>query len=214
MALNLKQQRFVDEYLIDLNATQAAIRAGYSANGAEVQGHRLLSYANVAAAVEKALQKRAERTGITADRVLAELARIGFADIRKVVNWFSQTNVAAIDDDDMEAMVEDGSVRFAVANQVELVSSAEIDDDTAAAIAEIGQSATGALKVKFHDKRAALVDIGRHLGMFKDRVEHTGKDGGPIEIDQVVSDADAFTRRIAGVAARIGEGSGASETQH
>ena len=215
MSMTPKQQRFVDEYLIDLNGKQAAIRAGYSPETAEVQASRLLSNAKVASAVSLAMEKRAERTGITADKVLAELAKIGFADIRKAIRWYSQANIAQIDaDEDGQALVEEGALRFAVANQVELVSSDEIDDATAAAIAEIGQSSTGALKVKLHDKRAALVDIGRHLGMFKDRVEHTGKDGGPIEIDQVAHDADAFTRSVAGLAARRGAGSGDGETQH
>lgn len=177
-----KQQRFVEEYLIDLNATQAAIRAGYSAKDADVQGPRLLGNVGIAAAIEKAMSKRAARTEITADQVVRELAKIGFSDIRKAVRWYSQTNVAAVDDDaDMEALVNEGAVRFAVANQVELVSSSEIDDDTAAAISEIGQTSTGALKVKLYDKRAALVDLGRHLGIFTDKVDLTSG-GKPLGI--------------------------------
>lgn len=215
MTLNPKQQRFVEEYLVDLNGKQAAIRAGYAAASAEVQASRLLSDAKVAAAVQNAMDRRSKRTEITQDQVLSELAKIGFADIRKAVRWFSQTNVASVDlDEEGEALVEEGSLRFAVRNQVELVSSDEIDDATAAAISEIGQSSTGALKVKLHDKRAALVDIGKHLGMFRDRVELTGKDGNPIEIDQVNTDADAFTRSVARLASRRGAGSGAGETQH
>lgn len=68
--LNPKQQRFVEEYLIDLNATQAAIRSGYSEASAEVQGHRLLRNDKIARAVQKAMDERAERTEITADFVL------------------------------------------------------------------------------------------------------------------------------------------------
>jgi phage terminase small subunit len=215
MALTAKQETFVREYLVDLNATQAAIRAGYAAKDADVQGPRLLGNVGIAAAIEKAMDERSARTEITADKVLAELAKIGFADIRRAVRWYSQTNVAAIDTDaDMAALAGEGELRFAVANQVELVSSDEIDDETAAAISEIGQSSTGALKVKFHDKRAALVDIGRHLGMFKERVELTGKDGGPMQINQVEDDADAFTRSITGLVARRGAGSEAGDTQH
>lgn len=210
-----KQQAFVREYLVDLNATQAAIRAGYSAKDADVQGPRLLGNVRIADAIEKAMAERAERTEITADRVIQELAKIGFADIRKAVRWYSQTNVATVDTDaDMAALAGEGELRFAVANQVELVSSEEIDDATAAAISEIGQTASGALKVKLHDKRAALVDIGRHLGMFKERVELTGKDGGPVEFNQVEDDADAFTRSIAGLSARERAGSEAGDTQH
>src|SRR4051812_24136150 len=79
--LTPKQQRFAEEYLLDLNATQAAIRAGYSAKTAEVQGSRLLSYAKVSAAIAEAQDARSARTGITADRVLSELAKIGFANM-------------------------------------------------------------------------------------------------------------------------------------
>jgi phage terminase small subunit len=166
MALSDKQARFVSEYLIDLNATQAAIRAGYSPATAYSQGQRLLKHVEVEAAVSAAQAERSERTKITADKVLSELAKIGFSDIRKAVQW--QANVTGMVED------EDGTERLAVTNQVQLVSSSEIDDDTAASISEISQSAQGALKVKLHDKRAALVDIGRHLGMFTDKIEHTG----------------------------------------
>jgi phage terminase small subunit len=173
MALTPKQQRFVEEYLVDLNATQAAIRAGYSKRSAEVEGCRLLKNAKVSAEIDAALQARSDRTQITADRVLTELGKIGFSDIRKAVRW--QPNVTG--------MVEDpdtGEARMAITNEVALVGSDVIDDDTAAAIAEVSQTAQGGLKVKLHDKRAALVDIGRHLGMFKDKIEHSGPNGGPI----------------------------------
>lgn len=165
--LTAKQRRFADEYLIDCNAKQAAIRAGYSPHTAEVQGCRLLRYAHVTAAIAEGQKKLAERAGISADKVIAELARIGFSDIRKAVKWYSQTEVATVDNDaDCEALAEEGALRFAVANQVELISSDEVDDDTAAAISEVSMSSTGALKVKMYDKRAALVDLGRHLGIF------------------------------------------------
>lgn len=75
-ALTPKQERFVEEYLIDLNATQAAIRAGYAPGSAEVQGSRLLTYAKVIEAISANKEKRAERTNITADRVLNGISRL------------------------------------------------------------------------------------------------------------------------------------------
>lgn len=174
MALSPKQRQFVQEYLVDLNATQAAIRAGYSAKTAKQQGARLLTNVDVATALSEAQAKRAERVEITQDMVLKELAKIGFSDIRKAVKWQSNVAVAApefmADHINVDEMMENGldAIKPAITNQVELVDSTEIDDDTAAAIAEIAQTDRGGLKVKFHDKRAALVDIGRHLGMFKD----------------------------------------------
>lgn len=175
MKLTAKQESFVREYLIDLNATQAAIRSGYSAKTAGQIGDENLKKPGIAAAIQKAMDERAARTEITADRVLKELAKIGFSDIRRAVKWYSQTNVAAIDSDaDIEALAEEGALRFAVANQVELVSSDELDDDTAAAISEVGMTSQGALKVKLYDKRAALVDMGKHLGMFTEKVQVDG----------------------------------------
>lgn len=158
-----KQARFVAEYLIDLNATQAAIRAGYSKRTANEQGSRLLTNVSVKAAIAQAQEKRARRTEITQDRVLEELAKIGFSDVRKAVNW--KANVVGM----VEG--EDGEHRLAVTNEVCLIDSDKIDDETAAAVAEISQNAQGGLKVKLHDKLGALTQIGRHLGMFKDKLE-------------------------------------------
>ncbi len=172
-SLTPRQAQFVAEYLIDLNATQAAIRAGYSAKTAEQQASRLLSNVKVGEAVHSAQEARSKRTQITADRVLAELAKIGFSDIRKAVSW--RANVTGMVEDD------DGAQRLAVTNEVALIDSDKIDDDTAAAVAEISQTAQGGLKIKLHDKKGALVDIGRHLGMFTDKTEISGPNGGPVE---------------------------------
>lgn len=173
--LNPKQQRFVDEYLIDLNATQAAIRAGYSKKTAAQIGDENLRKPEISAAVQRAQAERSERTQITQDAVLKELARIGFSDIRKVAQW-GATVLRVVEDKQGQ-----DTGRTAPYHGVRLVDVSEIDDDTAAAIAEVSHGKDG-LKVKLHDKKGALVDLGRHLGMFKDRVEHTGKNGGPIEV--------------------------------
>ncbi|MDW9772563.1 terminase small subunit [Sinorhizobium meliloti] len=189
--LTAKQRAFVREYLVDLNATQAAIRAGYSAKTAKEQGARLLTNVHVAAAVAAAMQLRAKRTEITADRVLQELAKIGFSDIRKAVKWQS----SLITEEDNPEGGDIAVVKTVVTNNVQLVASDELDDETAAAISEISQNATGGLKVKFHDKRAALVDIGKHLGMFTEKHEVTGKDGGPIQVESLSENEVA--RRVA-----------------
>lgn len=176
MSLTLKQQRFIAEYLIDLNATQAAIRSGYSEATAYSQGQRLLSHVEVAPALQEAMDKRAARTEITADMVIRELAKIGFADLRKAVIW--RANVTGMVEDG------DGGQRLAVTNEVQLIDSDKLDDSTAAAISEIGQDSRGGLKLKMHDKQGALVSIGRHLGMFKDRLQHSGdEDGAPIKYE-------------------------------
>ncbi len=146
-----KQQRFAEEYLVDLNATQAAIRAGYSKTRACARGWKLLRQAEVAAAIEAEMSRRAARTAITADRVLIELARIAFADPRDCVTWGP--------------------------NGVEVKSSDELSSDAAGAVAEVSGTRTksgGTTKIKMHDKIAALEKIGRHLGLFKDRLEMNG----------------------------------------
>jgi phage terminase small subunit len=137
-----------------------------------------------------------ERAAISADMVLAELAKIGFSDIRRVVRWSSNVAVASPDERSVDEIMEEGpgEIRHAITNQVELIDSIDVDDDTAAAISEISQSDKGGLKIKLHDKRAALVDLGRHLGIFKDRVDvtHTGPNGGPIQTETTISPADAY----------------------
>lgn len=176
--LTPKQARFVEEYLVDLNATQAAIRAGYSEKTAHVTGHENLKKPEIADAIYKAQQKRSERTGITADRVLKEYAKIGFADIRKAVQWRSNVLVSAVDPDTGEAACIHTS-------DVEFVSSEEIDDDTALAISEIKKDSRGGLSIKLHDKKGALDSMAKHLGMFTDKVELTGARGGPVQIYQL-----------------------------
>lgn len=168
--LTAKQRAFVREYLVDLNATQAAIRAGYSENSAQEQGYQLLQKTSVAEAISAAMELRSKRTDITADRILTELAKIGFSDIRRAVKWRS----SLITEEDNPEGGDVAVIKNIVTNNVQLVASNDIDDDTAAAVAEISQNAQGGLKIKLHDKRAALVDMGRHLGMFKDKIEHTG----------------------------------------
>ena len=195
MALTAKQERFVEEYLIDLNATQAAIRAGYSPKGATVRGAELLANRKVAVAVQEAKDKRSERTEVTQDMVIDELRKIGFSDIREVASWGERPNL-----DEVE---EDEDLRI---YPVELTASENISDDTAAAVSEVSLTAQG-VKVKMHDKLAALEKIGKHLGMFVNRVDLSNKDGTLTPKAQ--DEADAFARRMAGLSASdVEEGDG------
>lgn len=208
MSLTAKRKRFVSEYLVDLNATRAYRAAGFSGsdNVCAVEGLKLLRNPNVAAAIAEAQAKRSARTEITQDMVLRELAKIGFADMRRLLKWTG--NQALMD---LDAAEDSGDVEIRYSNLVTLFDSDELPDDVAASVAEISQTKDGALKVKLYDKRAALVDIGRHLGMFTTKIEHSGQ----VDINhQVNADADAFTRSIAGIAARTGAAGGTGETQH
>src|SRR5689334_14241462 len=142
MPLNERQARFVAEYLLDLNATQAAIRAGYSARSAYSTGERMLRNAEVAAAIAEAQAARSQRTEVTADRVVLELARVAFGDPRRVMSWGP--------------------------GGVKLRPSAELADEEAAIVAEVGETTTkegGSLRVKTVDKLGALRLLAQHLGM-------------------------------------------------
>lgn len=160
--LTPKQARFVDEYLIDLNATQAAIRAGYSAKTAEWIGPQVLGKPHVAAAIAERIAARQKRTEITQDRVLEELAKIAFGDQRRVMKWGK--------------------------SGVTLLDSGDISDDDAAIVSEVSETVTangGTLKLKTHDKVGALKLLGEHMGMFRQKVELTGKDGAPVQTQTV-----------------------------
>ena len=136
--LTPRQQRFVEEYLIDVNASQAAIRAGFSNKESGSCGARLLRHPVVGEAVRQAMADRSARTGITADRVLREYARIAFADIRN----------------------------FTAKGTKGLKTVAELSDDEAAAVQELTGHGEGA-RVKLHDKKKALDALARHLGLFR-----------------------------------------------
>lgn len=151
--LSVKQKMFVKEYLIDLNATQAAIRAGYSPKTAKEQGARLLSNVNVQAAIQFAMVKRERRTEIKADRVLQELAAVGFAQAVDVVRVVRRET-------------EDGRTY----QDVEILETDKVAQDTRTAIAGIKYGKYG-IEIKMHDKIRALEMLGRHLGLFNDAAD-------------------------------------------
>lgn len=151
--LTPKQQRFVDEYLVDLNATQAAIRAGYSAKTAHSVGAENLTKPEIASAIQRAKDARSKRTQITSDRVLEELGRIGFSDMRAFVEW-GPSRVTLLDSDGLSA-------------------------EESPAVAEVSQTTTqhgGSIRFKLHDKVNALTQIAKHLGMFGEKANEDFSD--------------------------------------
>jgi phage terminase small subunit len=148
--LTLKQLRFVEEFIVDLNGKQAAIRTGYSPKTAEVQASRLLSNAKVDAAVKRAMQARSRRTGIAADRVVLELAGLAFANVLDFIE-----------------VHRDGSV------QLDLARASR---DRAAAVHDVIVSThaggsdevriTKLTCIELFDKLRALEMLARHLGMY------------------------------------------------
>ena len=142
-----KQQRFVEEYLIDLNATQAAIRSGYSAKTADVQGSRMLGNVKVQQAISEIMANRSKRTGVNQDMVVQELARIAFVKMTDVVNADGEIRPDASDDD--LACIE--SVKYK-----------RSDTDT---------GSSEEREIKIASKLKALELLGKHLGMWNDKLD-------------------------------------------
>jgi phage terminase small subunit len=163
--LTRKQSVFIKEYLIDLNATQAAIRAGYSKNAANTIGNENLLKPSIKNVIDSQLAERAKKNELTIERCLAEYKRLALFDIRKLYD-------------------EEGNVK----------PIHTLDDDTAAALASIeseelyaGRGAEREMvghikKVKSYDKRAALADVMRHFGGFKADNEQQ-KQNAPVMVD-------------------------------
>ena len=144
-----KQRRFTEEYLIDLNATQAAIRAGYSPDTAYSIGQENLKKPEIKTRIAKAMAERSRRTGVNADRVVMELAKIAFVNANDMIDVDTATikpdaapeDTAAIQSVKVKTFGEDGLER----------------------------------EIKMADKLKALELLGKHMGMFKDKVELSGR---------------------------------------
>ncbi|WP_320969012.1 terminase small subunit [Hungatella effluvii] len=143
-----KQKRFIEEYLIDLNATQAAIRAGYSPDTAQQTGSENLSKPVIRAQIDRAMAERSKRTGVNAERVVQELAKIAFVNAAEVID----PKTATVKED---ALPED---------------TAAIQSVKVKTFGEDGLER----EIKMADKLKALELLGKHLGMFKDRIELSG----------------------------------------
>ena len=157
-----RQRRFVEEYLVDLNASKAAIRAGYAATTARHQGAKLLSNGNIAAAVTAGIALRSHRAEVEAEAVLAKLWAMANFDIRKLFN-------------------ADGSMK----------AITELDDETALGVVSIkvvelkdgdGNVRGYSKEARLVDLRAVLVDVGRHLGMFDAKLRISGDKENPIAL--------------------------------
>ena len=147
--LTAKQQRFCDEYLIDLNATQAAIRAGYKKSEyTDTNANKLLENTRIKEAIDKAMAERSKRTGINQDRVLLELAKMAFVNIDDVVDVNTGAVKKKASRDDLACIQ---SIKY---KRTDGVSGTTVERE-----------------VKIADKKANLELLGRHLGMFKDKLE-------------------------------------------
>lgn len=220
-----KVRMFCKEYLIDFNGAQAAIRAGYSARSARETAYDLLHKPAVIELLQHEMSKRAQRTEITADKVLQDLWAIAQADARELIElrrtccrycWgkgFRYQRTAGEMERDREAWEqlsqkdrrgrefdEKGGAGYhakrdpnpecteCFGDGVESVfahDTRKLGPEAARLFAGIKQTRDG-MEIKTHDQRAALLDVGKHLGMFRERLEHSGPDGAPLPPAQIV----------------------------
>lgn len=148
MKLTVKQKAFVDEYLIDLNATQAAIRAGYSAKTADVIGCENLTKPNIQQAISERMAERSKRTGVNQDRVVLELAKIAFVKMTDVVDPDTGEVREDATDDDLAC--------------IETIKYKSSESDTGSSVER---------EVKISPKLKALELLGKHLGMWNDKLD-------------------------------------------
>jgi phage terminase small subunit len=175
--LSSKAKRFCKEYLVDSNATQAAIRAGYSKKTANKTGPRLMVNVGIKNEIKRLMKPIEKRLEISAERTLKEAGRLAFFDIRK-------------------AFDKNGNLK----------NIQDLDDDTAAALAGIeneqlfdgkgkDREYIGDLKkIKTFDKKGAIELLMKHFGLLIERHEHTGKDGAPL-FEQLISDAKDILKK-------------------
>lgn len=142
-----KQKKFVEEYLIDLNATQACIRAGYSPKYADREGHKLVENSRVSEAIAESMAERSRRTGINQDRIVQELARIAFVKITDVVDADGEINTNASDDD------------------LACIESYKVEDSDSV------NGSSSKREVKLASKIKALELLGKHVGMWNDKIQ-------------------------------------------
>src|SRR5690606_24265353 len=149
-----RRRRFAEEYLIDLNATQAAIRAGYSPRSAAQQASELLKDPKVRAYIDARMAELSRRTGVNQERIIRELARIAFVDPTRVVNIDDATIRSCATEDDRAAIV---SIKV---KQIPTPEGTIVERE-----------------VRFHDKNRALELLGKRFAMWveKQEVDLTGK---------------------------------------
>lgn len=148
MALTEKQRRFVDEYLIDLNATQAAIRAGYSVKTAREQASQNLTKLNIQQAISEKMAERSKRTGVNQDRIVLELAKIAFVNAADVIDSDDATIKAGATADDTAA-IQSVKVKVIPTKEGEGVER----------------------EIRLNDKLKALELLGKHLGIWNDKLD-------------------------------------------
>ncbi len=180
-----KQQRFAEEYLVDLNVTQAAIRAGYTVRSAGQTGHKLMMNDQIAELIQAGRDRISTTVEVTQDAIANELRLLGFSNMLDYIT-IGANGDAYVDLSDLTR------------DQAAAIASVEVEDWIE------GRNGEGrdVRKVRFKvaDKRGALMELAKLLGFVKTRHEVTGKDGGPLLVGAVTETPDELRARAAQLA--------------
>lgn len=190
-ALTDRQRRFVEEYMVDLNATQAAVRAGYSPRKTGLYT-QLFGLPHVRAAVEAALAEKAERSRIDAERVLEELGKIAFANMLDYVRAGP----------DGAPVVDLARIERDAGAAIQRISIEYFRDGEAGEGRGAGGPQVRRVQVTLADKRAALREIARHLGLYRDKIELSTPQNRPIYVVTGVPRAGDEARDVTPAEAR------------
>ena len=183
--LTTKQKQFVLEYLKDFNATQAAIRAGYSKKTADVNGPRLMGNDRIKAAVQEKIEARRKKIEITQENLIAQWGKIAYCDPLNYVDIEEQTV------ESVEEVLEDGTKVIHVHHRQALrLKPLPLIDGTL--ISEISETKDGRIKIKWKDSQNALENLAKHLGILNPPTKHikhkiVGAGGGPILFKDVTT---------------------------
>ena len=171
MTLSAKKTRFIEEYLVDLNASAAILRAGYQSKNPDVDGYKLLVNPSIQKELQKAMDERSKRTGITADRVLKEIASIADDDISNYLDFRTEK---------VQVGIEDNIPIYEYKTIADLKDSRTINTKN---ISEISIGKDGQFKFKLYCRDEALVNLGKHLKLFTEKLEIGNPDGKPFEVN-------------------------------
>lgn len=172
-----RQKRFCEEYIVDLNATQAAIRSGYKETTAYSMGQRLLKKVEAQKYIDELKEARAERTRITADQVVYELCLIAFSNAADYASVIEKETYVEVDGHMIQLLDDEGNP--VMHRTVEPVLTSKLTPEQQRALSVIKKGRDG-FEVKPYDKVRALELLGKHLGMFQDKVEVTGEVNNPM----------------------------------
>jgi len=165
-----RQRRFVQEYLIDFNASQSALRAGYTEKNHAIMGARQLQNPFVKEEIEKRMADIKQRNDLKQDEVVAEFKKIAFANITDFIN------IIPVEYEDKKG---NKKIRY----DFELKDLSQVAPEKLSAILEIKRNKHGDLVIKLHDKKGALDSLGRYLGMFSDNLSVNNKGDVAVKIN-------------------------------